>query len=176
MILYGIIFLFYAERRYVMFIEKVIHLAFYTDRMEEMIRFYTEVLEGKLVIRTRYCSYLDRDDRPVQQEIAKKDPDRIFNVYIEIAPGQAIELFPKGEDQKEHPGFNDHLGYSHFALLTDDIYAAKEKLISKGAPLYRDISKGPSGTYQCWFSDPDGNYFELMQYTEDSYQIKGHIE
>lgn len=30
-------------------------------------------------------------------EIAKEDSDRIFNAYIEIAPEQFIELFPKQE-------------------------------------------------------------------------------
>ena len=39
-----------------------------------------------------------------------------------------------------------------------------------------DISKGPSGTYQQWYHDPDGNKFEVMQYTEDSWQLRGHMD
>ncbi len=31
------------------------------------------------------------------QAIAKIDPERIFNIYIEIAPGQFIELGPADE-------------------------------------------------------------------------------
>ena len=50
-----------------------------------------------------------------------------------------------------------------------------EELASRGVKPDTAISKGPSGTYQQWYHDPDGNRFELMQYTEDSYQVIGHI-
>lgn len=37
-------------------------------------------------------------------------------------------------------------------------------------------TKGPSETWQFWSHDPDGNYFEVMQFTDKSYQINGHID
>ncbi len=153
------------------------HIAFYTERMEEMIRFYTESLGGTVKVLTRYKVYADREDRPEMQRIAKEDPERIFNVYIELAPGQFIELFPKQPYQQPHEtGWNEKLGYSHFALTVSDIAAAKEELIRNGITPLTEISKGPSGTWQMWLEDPDGNRFEIMQFTEDSYQIRGHID
>ena len=73
----------------------IMHIAFFTDKMDEMIRFYTEVLGADIKVRTTYRNYLNRDDRPMQQKIAREDPDRIFNVYLQLAEGQFIELFPK---------------------------------------------------------------------------------
>ena len=152
----------------------LMHVAFYTDKMEEMIDFYTNKLGGKIKSLTRYEVYLNRDDRPIQQQIAKQDPNRIFNIYIELAPLQFIELFPAKEEQKEHVGFNEHIGYSHFALCVEDIYATREELTKKGITIDTPITKGPSETYQMWLHDPDGNKFEIMQFTDKSIQVVGN--
>lgn len=129
-------------------------------------------LKKKAVVK--YGVYLDRDDRPAMQQIARQDPERIFNIYIEITPDQFIELFPAREGQKPHTEFNANIGYSHFALLVDDIFKTKEELVKAGVALDTDISKGPSETYQMWLHDPDGNKFEIMQFTENSLQVKGN--
>ncbi len=153
----------------------IMHIAFYTDKMEEMIAFYCDKLGARQKALVRYGAYIDSDDRPDFQKIAKEDPERIFNTYIEIADGQFIELFPAVPDQKEHTGWNEHKGYSHFALLVDDIFKTRQDLEAKGVIFDTDISKGPSETYKMWVTDPDGNRFEIMQYTADSVQIKGNI-
>lgn len=152
----------------------LMHIAFYTDKMDEMLDFYINKLGLKKKAVIKYGVYIDRDDRPMMQEIAKVDPERIFNIYIEIAPGQFIELFPADESQKPHTEWNTHKDYSHFALLVDDIYKTKEELMEKGIAIDTDISKGPSETYQMWLHDPDGNKFEIMQYTEKSIQVIGN--
>ncbi len=156
--------------------KSVMHIAYNTDRFDEMIDFYTNKLGGTLKVLVRAKSYLERDDRPAMQAIAKADPERIFNAYIEIAPGQFLELFPKAEGQLDHSPFNARLGYSHFALLVDDIEATFKEFQEKDIPIVSGLSKGPSGTWQFWSQDPDGNRFEMMQYTDDSYQVVGHID
>lgn len=153
----------------------IMHIAFYTDKMEEMMDFYTNKIGGKIKSISRYSIYKDRDDRPDMQKIARENPDGIFNCYIELAPNQFIELFPATEGQKEHPGFGEHKGYFHFALLVEDIFETKKKLEDRGMVFNRDISKGPSETYQLWTHDPDDNYFEIMQFTENSLQLKGNV-
>ena len=155
--------------------KSIMHVAFFTDQMDNMIDFYVNKLGGKLKTVVKYDVYLNRDDRPAMQAIAKEDPDRIFNVYIELAPLQFIELFVATKEQKPHPSFNEHKGYSHYALIVDDIYEAREKLIERGIVFDTEISKGPSETYQMWTHDPDGNKFEIMQFTKNSIQIKGNI-
>ena len=152
----------------------VMHVAFFTDRMEEMLDFYVNKLGLKKKAVVKYGAYLDRDDRPVMQKIAREDPERIFNIYIEIAPGQFVELFTVDEKQKPHTKWNEHKDYSHFALLVDDIFKTREEFLAAGIEPDTDISKGPSETYQMWLHDPDGNKFEVMQYTENSVQVKGN--
>lgn len=152
----------------------IMHVAFFTANMEGMIDFYINKLGLKKKAVVKYGEYLHRDDRPVMQKIAQSDPERIFNVYIEIAPGQFIELFTANTDQKEHTKWNEHADYSHFALLVDDIFETKRQLLDAGVETDTDISKGPTETYQMWIHDPDGNKFEIMQYTENSIQLKGN--
>ena len=154
--------------------KSIMHVAFFTDKMEEMLDFYVNKLGLKKKAVVKYGVYLNRDDRPQMQAIAKIDPERIFNISIEIAPGQFIELFPADETQEPHTKWNSHKDYSHFALLVDDIYKARDELLERGIELDTDISKGPSETYQMWLHDPDGNKFEVMQYTENSIQVKGN--
>ena len=150
------------------------HVSFFTDQMDVMRDFYENKLglKTKIVTRARLYEGLNRG---AYSEVAKIDPDRIIIVYIEIAPGQFIELFPKNEGQKEHDHWNERLGYSHFALLVDDIEATKEQLIAAGVELDTPLSKGPSNTFQMWVHDPDGNKFEIMQYTPESFQLVGSI-
>lgn len=154
----------------------LMHVAFFTNQMEAMVDFYVNKLGGQKKVEVTYGVYLDRDDRPQLQKIAQQTPDVIFNIYIELAPGQFIELFPAEKNQQPHTDFNAHVDYSHFALLTDDIFKTKEELLAVGLDLDSDISKGPSETYQMWLHDPDGNRFEIMQYTENSLQVKGNVK
>ncbi len=76
-----------------------------------------------------YSIYLDRDDRPALQKITREEPDRIFNIYLEAAPGQFIELFTAHVTQKEHTQWDEYKGYSHFALLVDDIFKTLDQLV-----------------------------------------------
>ena len=154
----------------------IMHISFYTDHFDEMMHFYVDQLGCRVKSVVRWKSYKGREDKPVFAKLAETDPEGIFYVYIEIAPGQFIELFPSGPNQKPHRQWNEDIGYSHFALTVDDIFAASAKLQENGITPDTQITKGPSGTYQQWFHDPDGNKFELMQYTEQSWQIIGHID
>lgn len=155
----------------------LMHLAFFTDQMEEMLDFYTNTLGGTVKVLTRFKAYLHSDNRPAMQAVARQDPERIFSAYIELAPGQFIELFPKSEGQTRNDApWNSQLGYSHFGLVCDDLQKTREELAARGLQPDTEPSKGPSGTWQLWFHDPDGNKFEVMEYTPESYQVVGHID
>lgn len=154
--------------------KSIMHVSFFTDNMEGMRDFYENKLGLKPKIETRAKVYKGLN-RGKYSEIAEIDPERVIIVYIEIAPGQFIELFPKKEDQGPHDEWNQNLGYSHFALLVDNIYNTRDELIANGVEIDSDISKGPSETYQMWIHDPDGNKFEIMQYTDKSLQVIGNI-
>lgn len=152
----------------------IMHVTFFTDQMDVMRDFYENKLglKPKIVTKAKLYKGLNRGH---YSEIAEVDPEKVIIVYIEIAPGQFIELFPKEEGQGPHDQWNQNVGYSHFALLVDDIFKTKEELLARGVELDTDISKGPSETYQLWVHDPDGNKFEIMQYTDKSFQVVGNI-
>ncbi len=151
---------------------EVMHLSFYTDQMDAMRDFYENKLGLKPKIIMRYGAYKGNEKRKAWADRAETDPEGIAYIFIEIAPGQFLELFPKAEGQKEYIEPNTHLGYSHFALMVDDIFEAHDELVKAGV----EPNKGQSQTWQMWIHDPDGNKFEIMQYTPDSLQFKGNIE
>ena len=155
--------------------KSLMHVYFFTDQKDVMRDFYENKLGLKVKIVTRAGLYKGLN-RGKYSEVAEVDPNRIIIVYIEIAPGQFIELFPKDEGQAPHDEWNQRLGYSHFALLVEDIEKTYRELVECGVAIDTPISKGPSHTYQMWVHDPDGNKFEIMQYTDKSFQVVGHIE
>ena len=70
----------------------LMHVAFYTEHFDEMMDFYTNKLGLPVKVLTRFSSYRDSSDRPAMQKAALENPDRIFNAYIELAPGQFMCL------------------------------------------------------------------------------------
>ena len=52
----------------------------------------------------------------------------------------------------------------------------REELVKAGIEIDIEPNKGQSETWQMWIHDPDGNKFEIMQYTDKSLQHHGNIE
>lgn len=73
--------------------KSLMHIAFYTNQLDQMLDFYVNKLGMTKKSELNYSVYLNRDDRPALQKIAREEPDRIFNSYLEAALGQFIELF-----------------------------------------------------------------------------------
>ena len=89
----------------------------------------------------------------------------LFGFYLQIGPGQFIEIFKAGpaaeiRSQRIH----------HFCLEVDDIDAVREKLIKHGVEV-TPKKLGCDQTWQCWCKDPDGVDFEFQQYTANSSQF-----
>lgn len=58
-------------------------------------------------------------------------------------------------------------GYTHMALLTDDLDAAQKTLESNGFPLTEGPNTYPDGTRAFFVRDPDRNVVELNQRPRD---------
>ena len=56
-----------------------------------------------------------------------------------------------------------------------DIHAARAELEGRDLEFDAPISKSPSETYQMRAYDPDGNRFEIMRFTDRSFQVVGSI-
>ena len=103
--------------------------------------------------------------------------DRPWIDYIEVAPHQYIELFhTDGQALTEDRHLSDSFGYQHICIEVSDINEAWKAVTENGLTPEGEIRLGMAGAYQFWLVDPDGNRLELMQYTENSLQLKAQAE
>lgn len=151
------------------------HVSFFVKDMDKMIDFYVKGLGAKIKMAIRYKSYLNDPDSAFYLD-ALKTPDDYCIVYLEIAPMQFIELFPAKDEQKKHPAFNEQVGYSHFGIIVRDIFMTRAMLAGNGVRIDMEPNIGNSRTWKMWIRDPEDNRIEIMQYTDESYQIIGHID
>ena len=107
---------------------EIMHLSFYTDQMDEMRDFYENKLGLKAKIIMRYEAYKGKKDRGAWAQRAETNPKDIAYIFIELAPGQYLELFPKADHQLEHEVPDTRLGYSHFALMVSTRYITGWKM------------------------------------------------
>jgi len=91
----------------------------------------------------------------------------VFGAYLKIAEHQYLEVF---EDRSLGPVINN--GLAHFCLETEDIEDVIRRLTSTGIP-FTPKKLGCDNTWQIWLTDPDGNSFEVHQYTGHSAQLTG---
>lgn len=155
--------------------KSIMHTSFFAKDLDAIFDFYVEKLGCKVKMLVRNKAYLDKPNHPYYKG-AVSNPEGICLVYFEVAQGQFVEFFPAMPEQKPHPKWNEQVGYSHFSLLVDDIFETKKELLSKGIAIDIEPSIGNSHTWQMWIHDPEGNMIEIMQYTDESYQIVGHID
>lgn len=96
------------------------------------------------------------------------DDENPWLVYLKIAHGVYMELFPSGKGDVD-PSAKHY--YSHLCLDVKDIAEAVRLLRERGVTV-EDPHMGMDGNYQAWLADPDGNRIELMQMMPDSMQRK----
>ena len=92
-----------------------------------------------------------------------------FGAYLEIAPNQYLEMF---ENPDLEPSVGNRAGIAHFCLESEDLDATMAGLREAGIP-FTEKKIGCDHTWQIWLRDPDGNDFEVHQYTGRSLQRLG---
>jgi lactoylglutathione lyase/glyoxylase I family protein len=91
----------------------------------------------------------------------------LFGVYLKLADSAFIELF---EDATLEKPVNT--GLIHFCLETEDLDGLMTDLRTRGIA-FSEKKLGCDHTWQIWLKDPDGNAFEVHQYTPGSMQFTG---
>ena len=92
-----------------------------------------------------------------------------FGIYLQISEGHYLEIF---EEPSRGPVVNN--GLAHFCLESEDLDALMKHLDAQGVS-YTPKKQGCDNTYQIWLEDPDGNKFEVHQYTGQSSQLMGGV-
>jgi catechol 2,3-dioxygenase-like lactoylglutathione lyase family enzyme len=127
-------------------ITNIAHACFVVKDLERSIAFY-------------------RDQLGLSQAFDFKDETgRRFGLYLKAGGRTFIELFT-GETAVKA----EKQSFRHICLEVDDIQATVGELRARGVKV-GEITLGSDQSYQAWFSDPDGNEFELHQYTPKSWQ------
>lgn len=157
-----------------MVFNSIMHVTFFAKDINVTKSFY-ENLGCKMKMAVKYKAYADKPHSQYYKK-AQVIPEEYCIIYFEIAPGQFIEIYPSENDQLPHPQFNKHIGYSHFGVIVEDIQKTRDFLTQKGITIDIEPKIGNSRTWQMWIHDPDDNRIEIMQYTNDSYQVVGHID
>jgi len=124
----------------------IAHACFTVSNLERSIRFYREGLG--------LAPAFDFTD----------ENGRRYGLYLHAGGRNFIELFERelGE-QAEGQSFR------HVCLEVDDIQATVGVLRERGVEV-SDPKLGKDQSWQAWITDPDGNRFELHQYTPESWQ------
>ncbi len=92
---------------------------------------------------------------------------RPFGVYLKLAEASFIEIF---EDPNLLAPVNT--GLVHFCLESEDLDKLMADLRSRGIEC-SEKKLGCDNTWQIWLEDPDGNAFEIHQYSPTSMQFTG---
>lgn len=92
------------------------------------------------------------------------DQGKRYGVYIHVGGRSFIELF-----QGEVVAPAQKQSFSHCCLEVDDIQQTVADLRARGVEV-GEVSFGMDNSWQAWLADPDGNRFELHQYTPTSWQ------
>lgn len=124
---------------------RILHTMLRVGDLEKSIVFYTEVLGMRLLRQKDY-------------------PEGRFTLafvgYQEEAEGAALELTHNWDTTSYDIGN----GYGHIAIEVDDVYAACEKIRTRGGKITRE--PGPmkhSTTVLAFVEDPDGYKIELLE-------------
>jgi catechol 2,3-dioxygenase-like lactoylglutathione lyase family enzyme len=126
------------------------HVAFRITDLRRALDFYCGALGFREAFR------LDREGEPSP-----------WIVYLHVAPGQFVELFPGAEGDVVPRG---RTGYDHYCLIVDDLRATLRELAGRGLDVTGEPILGLDGNWQYWIRDPDGNAIELMEITPGSPQ------
>ena len=157
-------------------VKSISHLAFKIRNLDSSLHFYCDILGLKQKFSITYGELIQRMGHKYQEENGKESirGDQVWLTYLEITPGNFIELFPIDPSSPAGICDDDHIGYTHLSLEVDDIKDAYEKMKASGVNIISEISYSIDFTYQFWITDPDGNRIEMMQYTDKSFQIVGN--
>jgi catechol 2,3-dioxygenase-like lactoylglutathione lyase family enzyme len=139
-------------------IRQLAHVCLFTDRLEDMRRFYVDGLG---------LSFAFPLENPATRQV--------FGLYFGAGNSTFVEVFDRRGAQEmwggDDPRIERGTGFRHLCFEVTDLDALCAALAGRGvqvtAPKF-----GMDGSRQAWTADPDGNPVELMEYAAGSMQLR----
>ena len=164
-----------------MIVQANAHIGFNCRDLDASVRFYEDILGCKEKFTLYYGDLIPKDKErldkmdPKELECLERIKDARWIVYLEWIDGYFIELFNEVSAHIENLPDSTKYGYTHFAIVVDDIKMFYQELMDKGAAEYIDILPQPSidRNKAMWFHDPDGNKIEVHEYGPTAMQKVG---
>lgn len=128
------------------------HIAFRVTNLDRALDFYCNKLGLTEAFR------LDREGEPSP-----------WLVFLRLASGQIIEIFPGSTEVREQPG--REAGYFHWSVAVDDIHKTLQEWRERGVDVPEQPNFGLDNNWGFWVTDPDGNRIEVTQIMPDSLQV-----
>lgn len=164
-------------------VKTISHLGFNCKDLKKCMDFYCNIMGCEYVFALTYGDMLNDilkaarkngQKEPFYVKKLEKQKDRIWNVYLRWNENCFIELFDQMGAFKKHIPDNFSLNYNHYCLQVENIHDFRIAMIERGGKEYieTNIKLGMDKSLQMWIHDPEGNRFELMEYTDESYQLK----
>lgn len=161
-------------------INHLAHASFRVADLQESLNFYVGCLGLEKAFEITLGEFADQilagvegEEREKLRAEYERRKDEVSIVYLKVAPGEFIELFPGDPLMDKVKTGPKNSGYLHLSLEVDDAAAWRAHLLEKGANITSEISLGCDHAYQFWMTDPDGNEIEMMQYLPNAYQLVG---
>lgn len=95
---------------------------------------------------------------------------KLYGVYFQLGNSTFIEAFKEKNPDVKFV----NTGITHFCMQTGNIDAFMADMKAKGVPC-TDKKLGCDRSWQTWLKDPDGNNFEIHEYTPQSAQYNGGV-
>lgn len=156
------------------------HTAFRVADLQKSVEFYVGCLGLEKAFEITLGQFADQvldgvegEERERLRAEYERRKDEVSIVYIKVAPGEFIELFPGDQPLQKLMLGPGHSGYLHLCLEVDDVHSWRAHLLEKGVNVTSEITLGCDNAYQFWMKDPDGNDIEMMQYLPNAYQLVG---
>lgn len=173
------------------YLKGITHVTFTCKDFQAMRSFYRDTLGLKELFVLPYNDAILKGFEKAGYCVDGLHSGDVWIVYLEVAPRQFVELFNlpyNGENNTQNEGFH------HFCLRVENIVEAARELESKGVQLWNGPRwfrnpvqgaypehpmeagcQGQCGSLAFYIQDPEGNEIEIMQYTEDSLQVKCRV-
>lgn len=162
-------------------VKNIGHTSFNLRNVEEMFRFYRDILGMKVLFISTYedlyrnLEEKEGENPSVETErrlnAIKEMGDAPWAVYLKMADGQFIEFFYPGKtEKKSFDNRKEYYGYMKLNFEVDDIKEIRDCLVQNGVALDMDIHPVVDGSLEVAVHDPDGNEVQFTQYSEQAYE------